>query len=340
MPAWWSEELTGIWRLLEGLVERWHPGAGALLPWWGLTTLGATGAYLAGRYAAGQVLSWLWRRRARSRQLRRGDKFVGALLRGQVSASRWEQLRDRLEADWRRAGAPGGIWVILTVHASLATAGAAMGVALRNPILAALLAVAGGWLPQQILRWALASEQRAARAGLLRAVHVFAVEFQESGHVARSLVQAGRRIRGSVGSILEDAGRRLAAGEQPGVVLRELGDALAGHPHGRLFAQLCWLANNDSAMAPLFHGLVVRMHHRELLERRVKSAYSGLRGMVALLNVLAAPALVAGIYAVPGGLEVYTETLAGRVVVLVAAAVVLFGFQFNSRLGRRDLEGV
>lgn len=330
------------WQETALVVERLRLGGETLLPWYAWMAVGTAGAYVAGRTAALRALEQLaaWLERRQVAQANR-DRRVGAEVRGLVRETSWEAFCRRVESEWRRAGLPLNVWWVLGVHGTLAAAGGALGGAwLRNPALGVVLTVAGAWLPMQVLRWAQDGERRAVRAQLQAAVHFFAAEFQETHHVARSLMAAGRRAGGTVGAVMVRAGQRLAAGEPPSLVYRDLGEALAWHPHGRLFAQLCGLAHSDAGMAPLFSDLVLRMQQRTLLERRVRSAYSGMRTTVHILNALSVPALLAGIYVVPGGAAVYTGTVAGKAVVFLAALLVLAGFWFNSRLGRGDLEGV
>lgn len=329
--------------MLQPLLDLGHTawaGTQPHLPWLAAMAVGALGLAVAGQRLARWLLEQLvvWYRRWMHRHRRPPIlTYRDAWLQKQGGGERsgWERYRTETERAWREAGVPLGAGAVLGMQGALAIGGVAVAlVALKNPVLALVLGAGGAWLPAQVLRWARERARRRIQANLIQAVHYFSTEFSESRHVARALILTARKMTGPVAEVFDRTGRRLQAGEDYRGVLQDMATYLRGHPYAVLFTQLCQVATEDASVAPMFSSLVVRLNERVLLERRARTAFSGVRTISYALNVAAIPALVLGVYLVPDGYRLYTQTIQGQAVVVLSGLLILVGFWFNRASGR------
>lgn len=310
------------------------------LPWLLTMIAGALGIAIAGHRMVLWLLESLMRRYRRWVERHRRPEvrtYRDAWLQKHRETDKtwWERYRTETERLWREAGVPIKAEAILGIQAALAVMGAAVAlVALKNPVFALILAGGGAWLPSQFLRWGKERSRRTIQADLIKAVHFFSTEFSETRHVARALILSSRKLPGLVAEVFERSGRRLQAGEDYRGVLDDMATQLKGHPYAVLFGQLCQVAIEDSSVAPMFSSLVVRLNERVLLERRARTAFSGVRTVSYTLNIAAIPAVILGIYLVPDGYSLYTQTTQGKAVVILSGVLILVGFWFNRASGR------
>lgn len=325
--------------LREGAAARWE-WFSINAPWLVVTTVGAVGAGWAGWMVARPLLAYAqerWREWVRRRRNppRPTYRDVWLRMRGELRETWWERTRAQIERTWRDAGIPLSAATILSIHVLLAAVGAAFGILqLRNPGVALVLAGVGAWLPSQVLKWQLDQARKAIHNDLVRAIHFFATEFAESGHVARSFLRSAQRVPGPIGDIFDRTGHKLQAGENYRAVLGDLEGDLRGHPYGVLFAQVCRIAVEDRSVAPMFATLVVRLQERSVLERRARAAFAGYRTLSQILNLGTVPAVLAGVYLVPSGYQFYTGTPQGQAAMLVASLLIVVSFWFNRAAGR------
>ena len=342
MLEYLADYLAGLKPAIQALVqEAWRQRIMAQWPWLLAGLIGALGVTLAAVAIARLLTPPLrkrWQKWVESRTPRQlGYREAWQRMRAGIERRTYlQRALDQTAKAWREAGIPiDPIWV-WAGQGALAALGATFSImVLKNPQLAALLAVVGWMLPQQFLRAGTERIRQAIQRDLVQAFHYFATEFQHSRHVARALQATAERLpAGRVRDVMEHAARRMAAGENYEAALNMMAADFRGHPYGVLFAQLCRLAVKDSSAGAMFSSLVVRMNERILMERRARAAMGGVKLLSMILNILVVPAALAAVLIVPSGYDVYVNTTPGRWVLFAAVVLMLVGFMINRNAAR------
>lgn len=208
--------------------------------------------------------------------------------------------------------------------------------ALHNPAAGVVLAAAGIIFPEQVYFY----RERAFKEKIIEqmgaVVRVFAAEYAETPHPVKALGAASRKLPDPVGGILREAEKGLLLGKDKDDVLIELAKNL-DFEYGRLFVQLLRLSFEDEAVKPLFSRLAARISGQQDLIRKSRVEVASDRIMSLVLNLAVVPVYLLMQKVVPEARSFFTDTVAGRGIVVCCLVSAVAGALLDRVVNRGDV---
>ncbi len=221
----------------------------------------------------------------------------------------------------------------------LSAAGFWFGLAvLGNLVAAMLMAIIGVLLPEQILYNRQQAKKEKMMEQLGAAVRMFAAEYIETPNSIRAINQIANQLPDPIGAVFKQVDKDFSSG-------KGVDDALIGlslklnFEYGRLFVQLLRLSFEDSAVGPMFTGLSAKLAGQQKLIRKGRVDVALDRGMVVGMNLGIIPAYYIASRMVPEAPVFFTQTAAGRSIVVLCLISAITGMvldRFLSRGGEAD----
>ncbi len=221
----------------------------------------------------------------------------------------------------------------------LSAAGFWFGLAvLGNLVAAMLMAAIGVLLPEQILYNRQQAKKEKMMEQLGTAVRMFAAEYIETPNSIRALNQIANQLPDPIGAVFQRADKDFSSGKSVDDALIGLSQKL-NFEYGRLFVQLLRLSFEDSAVGPMFTGLSAKLAGQQKLIRKGRVDVALDRGMVVGMNLGIIPAYYIASRMVPEAPVFFTQTAAGRSIVVLCLISAITGMvldRFLSRGGEAD----
>lgn len=209
---------------------------------------------------------------------------------------------------------------------------------LGNLVAAILMAAIGVLLPEQILYNRQKTEKEKVMEQLGTAVRMFAAEYIETPNSIRSINQIARQLPDPIGAVFQRADKDFSSGKSVDDALINLSKKL-NFEYGRLFVQLMRLSFEDSAVGPMFTGLSAKLAGQQKLIRKGRVDVALDRGMVVGMNLGIIPAYYIASRMVPEAPMFFTQTAAGRSIVVLCLISAITGMvldRFLSGGGEAD----
>lgn len=225
----------------------------------------------------------------------------------------------------RKQRVKASVYVVLVTFAALA--GVAVGILLKNPLAAILMAALAFVVPEQFFSYTLLKSRLKKFDQLVDASAVFAAELQRV-NVVQALENAGKSVPDPVGQIFRRAARDLRGRTDPKQVFSRMFSEL-DFSYGKDFVGRLADGYQHSGLNPkvakMFEGLGREMHgKRKILHDKVSQLFSE-RLVTVVLILLFFPAYAVASSLTPTAWEFLTATTGGRFVVCLYLVSLLIG---------------
>jgi pilus assembly protein CpaF len=216
----------------------------------------------------------------------------------------------------------------------LSAAGFWFGMAVLGNLAAAMLMAAiGVLLPEQVLYNRQQAEKEKMMEQLGTAVRMFAAEYIETPNSIRAINQIANQLPDPIGAVFQRVAKNFSSGKSVDEVLIGLSQKL-NFEYGRLFVQLLRLSFEDSAVGPMFTGLSAKLAGQQKLIRKGRVDVALDRGMVVGMNLGIIPAYYIASRMVPEAPMFFTQTAAGRSIVVLCLISAITGMVLDRFLNR------
>jgi pilus assembly protein CpaF len=222
----------------------------------------------------------------------------------------------------------------LVVGIPLAALGFWFGLAnFHNLIAAALLAVIGVLLPDQVIYnrektyWGKVMEQMGT------AVRMFAAEYAETPNAIRAISIIAPQLPDPIRPIFLQLERDFSIGRDANDALINLSKKL-NFGYGKLFVQILRLSIEDSAVGPMFTRLSTRLAGQQKLIRKSTVEVAMDRMLAIAMNVAVIPAYILITRAMPDSRLFFLNTAVGRTIIVLCLISAIVGIAMDRLLDR------
>jgi Flp pilus assembly protein TadB len=203
----------------------------------------------------------------------------------------------------------------------------------HNLIAAALLAVIGILLPDQVIYQQEKTYLGKVMEQMGTAVRMFAAEYAETPNTIRAISIIAPQLPDPIRPIFLRLERDFSIGRDVNDALINLSKNL-NFGYGKLFVQILRLSIEDSAVGPMFTRLSIRLAGQQKLIRRSTVEVAMDRLLAIVMNVAVIPAYILITRAMPDSRVFFLSTAVGRTVIVLCLISVIVGIAMDRLLDR------
>lgn len=206
----------------------------------------------------------------------------------------------------------------------------------KNLTASILLSASFFIMPEHALNIINQKRQDKMKEQMVAAIRIFTAEFLQTPQIEVGFEAIGNRIGDPIGAMFRRAHMELIMGVETDVVLSRLAGQIDSE-YGQMFVQLLKLAKGDSSASSLFTDLLEKIENNIEINRKNKSNLTGERALAFLMTCIPMPVYFFMARAIPETSYFLSETLAGRIIIMLSFSSMLIWTILDRITGRVEV---